>query len=144
MEIDNARELECSVVGNDEPEASCVGEVIPGGEFYDYEEKYIRDTTKLVIPAKIPRRVSERVRELSVRAFRSADCTGLARVDFLMERRTRKLYVSELNTMPGFTEISMYPKLWEHSGLSYPKLLDRLIALAIERHRDRSRMRVDR
>jgi len=140
----DARELECSVLGNDAPEASCVGEVIPGGEFYDYDEKYIRNTAKLVIPAKIPKRVSERVRKLSVEAFLAADCAGLARVDFLMERRTHKLYVSELNTMPGFTTISMYPKLWEHSGLPYPKLLDRLIALAFDRHADREHLRVDR
>lgn len=140
----DARELECSVLGNDDPEASCVGEVIPGGEFYDYEEKYIRNTAELVIPAKVPKRVSERVRKLAVHAFKSADCAGLARVDFLMERRTHKLYVSELNTMPGFTSISMYPKLWEHSGLSYPKLLDRLIALAFERHADREHLRVER
>lgn len=133
----DARELECSVLGNDDPEASCVGEVIPGGEFYDYEEKYLRDTTRLVIPADVPRKVSEEVRRLSVEAFKSADCAGLARVDFLMHRRTRRLYLSELNTMPGFTKISMYPKLWEHSGLPYHELLDRLIHLALERHSDR-------
>ncbi|KPL02663.1 MAG: hypothetical protein AMK75_02410 [Planctomycetes bacterium SM23_65] len=140
----DARELECSVMGNEEPRASCVGEIIPGGEFYDYEEKYIRDTTKLVIPAAIPKKVSQEVRRLSVQAFQAADCAGLARVDFLMHRRTRKLYVSELNTMPGFTEISMYPKLWEHSGLPYHALLDRLIELAIKRHQDRRDVRVDR
>jgi len=142
--VDRARELECSVLGNEDPEASCVGEVIPGAEFYDYEEKYLRDTAKLVIPAAIPRRVAERVRRLALAAFRAADCAGLARVDFLMDRHTRRLYLSELNTMPGFTTISMYPKLWEHSGLSYPKLLDRLIALAFERHADREHLRVQR
>ena len=140
----NVRELECSVMGNEEPEASCVGEIVPGGEFYDYEEKYIRDRTKLVIPAEIPEKVSEEVRRLSVQAFKAADCAGLARVDFLMQKRTHKLYVSELNTMPGFTRISMYPKLWEHSGVPYHELLDRLIQLAIDRHRDRSGFRVDR
>jgi D-alanine-D-alanine ligase len=140
----DARELECSVLGNDRPAASCVGEIIPGGEFYDYDEKYIYDRTRLIIPAELPRRTSEKVRDFSVRAFRAADCSGLARVDFLMDRSTLTLYVSELNTMPGFTSISMYPKLWEHSGVSYPKLLDRLIALALERHADRSNIRVDR
>jgi len=142
--VDGARELECSVLGNDAPETSCVGEVIPGGEFYDYEEKYVRDTTELVIPAKIPKRVSERVRKLAAAAFQATDCAGLARADFLMHRRTHKLYVSELNTMPGFTEISMYPKLWAHAGLTYSKLLDRLITLAFERHKDREHLRVDR
>ena len=140
----DARELECSVLGNEDPEASCVGEVIPGGEFYDYNEKYIRDTTTLVIPAEIRPKVSEDVRRLSVAAFKAADCAGLARVDFLMQRRPGKLYVSELNTMPGFTTISMYPKLWEHSGLPYHKLLDRLIRLAVERHKARAHLRVDR
>ena len=140
----DARELECAVLGNDAPEASCVGEVIPGGEFYDYDEKYVRDTAELVIPAKLPKKVSKEVRRLSIAAFRAADCAGLARVDFLMDRHTRKLYVSELNTMPGFTAISMYPKLWQHSGLPYGRLLDRLVTLALARHRDRRDFRVDR
>ena len=140
----DARELECSVLGNEDPQASCVGEVIPGGEFYDWDEKYIRDTTELVIPADVPGTVSEEVRRISVEAFRAADCAGLARVDFLVDRHTLKVYLSELNTMPGFTDISMYPKLWEHSGLSYHELLDRLIELALERHTDRSDIQVDR
>jgi len=137
-------ELECAVLGNDEPVASCVGQIIPGGEFYDYNEKYIYDRTKLVIPARIPESVAREVRRISVEAFKLADCAGMARVDFLFDKPTGKLYLSELNTIPGFTSISMYPKMWEHSGLSYPQLLDRLIELALERHADRARNRVDR
>ena len=140
----DAREFEVSVLGNDEPEASCVGEIIPGGEFYDYEEKYLRDTTTLVIPAEIDDVLSDDIRRLAIEAFRAADCSGLARADFLMERASRKVYLSELNTMPGFTAISMYPKLWEHSGLPYAELLDRLIDLAIERYEDRRDVRVER
>jgi D-alanine-D-alanine ligase len=137
-------ELECAVLGNDDPVASCVGQIIPGGEFYDYDEKYTYDRTKLIIPARIPGKVAEEVRRLSLLAFKLADCAGMARVDFLFDKPTRKLYVSELNTIPGFTSISMYPKMWEYSGLPYPRLLDRLIELALERHADRGRNRVDR
>jgi D-alanine-D-alanine ligase len=137
-------ELECSVLGNDEPVASCVGQIIPGGEFYDYNEKYIYDRTKLIIPAKIPPKVARQVRRLSVLAYRAADCAGMARVDFLFDRPTKTLYLSELNTIPGFTSISMYPKMWEHSGVTYSELLDRLIALALERHADRADVRMDR
>ena len=142
--VKNARELECSVLGNDEPLAACVGEIIPGSEFYDYDEKYFRDTAKLVVPAKLPKRVSERIRRISVEAFKVAQSAGMARVDFLMDRRTGKLYLSELNTIPGFTSISMYPRMWECCGISYPKLVDRLIELALERHADRSDIRVER
>lgn len=137
-------ELECAVLGNDDPVASCVGQIVPGGDFYDYEEKYLFDRTKFIIPAKIPAKVAEEIRRISVEAFRLADCAGMARVDFLFDKPTRKLYISELNTIPGFTPISMYPKMWEHSGLPYPKLLDRLIELALERHADRARNRVNR
>ena len=137
-------ELECSVLGNEAPVASCVGQIIPPGGFYDYEEKYVYDRTQLIIPARITKRVAERVRKLSVAAYKAVDCAGMARVDFLLDRPTGRLCVSELNTIPGFTSISMYPKMWEHSGLAYPKLLDRLIRLGIERHSDRSRVRVER
>ena len=138
-----ARELECSVLGNDEPIASVVGEVVPVHEFYDYRAKYIDEGSQLIIPADIPAAVAEEVRALAVRAFTALDCAGMARVDFFLCRRTGKLYVNELNTIPGFTSISMYPKLWEASGLPYSALLDRLIALALERHAERARNRTD-
>jgi D-alanine-D-alanine ligase len=139
----DARELECSVLGNDEPVASVPGEVIPCNEFYDYEAKYLAEGSRLVIPAEVPGSVSEEVRRLAVAAFRAVDGTGMARVDFFMERSTHALYLNELNTIPGFTPISMYPKLWEASGMSYRELLDRLIALALERHRDKQRCDTD-
>ena len=139
----DARELECSVLGNDKPEASVVGEIIPCNEFYDYEAKYIRGESKTVIPAKIPNEIAEKVRNTAVAAFKAIDCAGMGRVDFLLERSTNKIFVNEINTIPGFTPISMYPKLWEASGISYSDLIDRLIELAIERHKDihRSRFR---
>ena len=128
------REIECSVLGNDAPEASAPGEVIPHREFYDYADKYLEGRTGFVIPARLPRATAARVRRLAVEAFRTLDVRGLARVDFFLETGTGRLYVNELNTMPGFTAISMYPKLWEASGLPFPRLLDRLIALGLERH----------
>jgi len=135
----NAREIEVSVLGNDEPEASIPGEIVPCREFYDYVAKYIDDRSELLIPAPLSPALTEQVRDLAVRAYRAIDCAGMARVDFLMDRNTEALYVSELNTIPGFTPISMYPKLWEASGLPYPRLIDRLIELALERHADKSR-----
>ncbi len=137
----DARELECSVLGNDEPEASVPGEIIPVHEFYDYAAKYLDEGSELVIPAKINSAQARRVRELAVAAFRAVDCSGMARVDFLLERQTGKIYVNEINTIPGFTSISMFPKLWEASGLPYPKLIDRLIELALERDREKQRTR---
>jgi D-alanine-D-alanine ligase len=135
----DARELECSVLGNDEPIASVVGEVVPNAEFYDYRAKYLDEGSRCVIPAEVPTAVSERIRELAIRAFTSLKCSGLARVDFFLERGTGTIYLNEINTMPGFTSISMYPKLWEASGLSFPDLVDRLVQLALERFADRSR-----
>ncbi len=132
--VPEAREIECAVLGNDEPEASVPGEVIPSREFYDYEAKYIDDRSRTVIPANLPLAIAERIRRLSVEAFRAIDCAGMARVDFLLSRRDEAIYVNEVNTIPGFTTISMYSKMWEASGVSYTELLDRLIALAIERH----------
>ena len=129
----DARELECAVLGNDDPRASIVGEVVPGREFYDYDDKYREDNAKLLIPAPIPDSVSEEVRSLAMKAFRVAGISGMARVDFFLERGTDRVLVNELNTLPGFTAISMYPKLWEASGLPLGKLLDELIRLAIER-----------
>ena len=135
----NAREIEVSVLGNDEPAASVCGEVLPSREFYSYESKYIDGTSGLVIPAELPDEVSEKIREYAVRAYQLIDCAGMARVDFFVERDTNRIYLNELNTIPGFTKISMYPKLWEASGLPYTKLVDRLIELALERKADRDR-----
>jgi D-alanine-D-alanine ligase len=135
----NAREIEVSVLGNDEPIASVPGEIIPCREFYDYIAKYIDDRSELIIPADLPPQVTRRIQELAIAAFLSVDCAGMARVDFLLDRDTGELYVGELNTIPGFTPISMYPKLWEASGISYSELIDRLIELALERHADNSR-----
>ena len=128
----NARELECAVLGNDDPEASIVGEILPSHEFYDFDAKYIDDASELRIPAPIPENVSEEIRHLAVEAFRAIDCAGMARVDFFYEEPTGAVYVNEINTIPGFTPISMYPKLWDATGIPYAKLIDRLIELALE------------
>jgi len=137
-----AREIEVSVLGNDEPIASVPGEIIPSREFYSYESKYIDDgdeASKLLIPAPISPEMTARVRDLAVRVYEAIDCNGMARADFLLSGETGELYISEVNTIPGFTTISMYPKLWEASGLAYPELIDRLIELALERHQDKQR-----
>jgi len=134
-----ARELEVSVLGNDEPQASVVGEVVPAHEFYDYDAKYLDEGSRLLIPAPIDAGVAEEVRTLAVRAFQAVDVAGMARVDFFMQRTTGHILLNELNTIPGFTRISMYPKLWEASGLSYPSLIERLVELAIERFNDKQR-----
>jgi D-alanine-D-alanine ligase len=136
-----AREIECSVLGNDDPQASVPGEVVPVNEFYDYEAKYIKEGSELVIPARLTARQTKQVRDVSIRAFRAIDGAGMGRVDFLLDRKTGKVYLNEINTIPGFTSISMYPKLWAASGLTYSQLLDRLIDLALERHREKSRTR---
>jgi len=133
----NAREIECSVLGNDEPTASLPGEVVPCNEFYDYEAKYIDGESELHIPADLDEEMVQKIQEMAVRAFRAIDCAGMARVDFFLCRDTGALYVNELNTVPGFTKISMYPKLWEASGLPYPKLIDRLIEYALARHEEK-------
>jgi D-alanine-D-alanine ligase len=137
----NCREVECGVLGNDEPIASVVGEVLSSNEFYDYRAKYIDGKSQVVIPADIPQATAEEVRRQAVQAFLALDLSGLARVDFFIEKETGKVYINEVNTLPGFTTISMYPKLWEASGLPYAQLMDRLIELAIERHADRQRNR---
>jgi D-alanine-D-alanine ligase len=134
-----ARELECGVLGNDAPEASVVGEVVPGHEFYDFEAKYLDESLKLEIPAPVPGAVRERVRELSLRAFQALDCEGFARVDFFYEEATGRVLLNEVNTIPGFTPKSMFPMLWGASGLSYPDLVARLVDLAVERHAARRR-----
>jgi D-alanine-D-alanine ligase len=134
-----AREIEVSVLGNDDPIASVPGEVIPSREFYDYRAKYIDEDSELVIPAQLDEQTTQRVRQMAVAAYKALDCAGMARADFLLEKPTGKLWVNELNTIPGFTQISMYPKLWGATGISYPELIDRLIELAIERFEDRGR-----
>ncbi len=132
-----ARELEVAVLGNDKPEASVVGEIVPIKEFYDYEAKYLSAGSEAVLPAKISRKQAKEIRAMAIRAFQACDCAGLARVDFLMDEKDR-IFLNEINTLPGFTSISMYPKLWEASGLAYPKLIDRLIELALDRAAERS------
>jgi D-alanine-D-alanine ligase len=135
-----ARELEVAVLGNDSPQASVVGEIIPGKEFYDYEAKYLSEGSVPVIPAKLTRAQTKQVREMAVAAFRACDLSGLARVDFLMEPGARgRIFVNEVNTMPGFTQISMYPKLWEATGIKYRDLITRLIELALERQQEKTR-----
>jgi D-alanine-D-alanine ligase len=139
-----AREIECSVLGNDDPVASLPGEIVPGKEFYDYTAKYLDEGSQLIIPAKLTKSETKKVQTLAVQAFKAVDCSGLARVDFLMDATTKKIYLNEINTMPGFTAISMYPKLWAASGLSYPDLIVRLIELGIERHADKKKNQYSR
>jgi D-alanine-D-alanine ligase len=137
--VPEAREIECAVLGNDEPEASVPGEVVPSREFYDYEAKYIDDGSKIIIPAELGPRTAADIQRLSIEAFQAIDCAGMARVDFLLS--PDKIFVNEVNTIPGFTTISMYSKLWAASGVEYPALLDRLIALAVERHAEKQQLR---
>jgi D-alanine-D-alanine ligase len=139
--VPEAREIECAVLGNDAPEASVPGEVVPAREFYDYEAKYLDDGSKTIIPADIPATLADEIRRLSIAAFQAIDCAGMARVDFLLSRTTGEVVINEINTIPGFTTISMYSKMWEASGLSYPVLLDRLIELALERHGGKQQLR---
>jgi|HubBroStandDraft_4_1064222.scaffolds.fasta_scaffold12816_2 D-alanine-D-alanine ligase len=147
-----AREIECSVLGNDDPAASVPGEIVPGKEFYDYTAKYVDEGSQLIIPAKLSKADTNRVQELAIAAFQAVDCSGLARVDFLMEpasgkgsrKKSGRIYLNEINTMPGFTAISMYPKLWAASGLAYADLIDRLIQLGIERHEDKKKNQYSR
>jgi D-alanine-D-alanine ligase len=139
--VPSAREIECAVLGNDEPEASVPGEIIPSREFYDYEAKYLDEASAALVPAPLTEAQAEEVRTLAVAAFKALDCAGMARVDFLLDGESGALYLNELNTIPGFTTISMYAKLWEASGLPYPKLLDRLISLALERHAEKQQLR---
>src|SRR5579872_3931061 len=134
-----AREIECSVLGNDDAIASIPGEIVPIKEFYDYDAKYLDEGSQLIIPAKLTKAETKKVQQLAVKAFQAVDCSGLARVDFLMDLKSKKIYLNEINTMPGFTAISMYPKLWAASGLGYSDLIDRLIQLGIERHEDKKK-----
>ena len=133
------REIECSVLGNADPQASLPGEIIPHGDFYDYKDKYIDGKTSFKIPADLPQDITEKIQSIAIKAFRAIDCLGMARVDFFLQDDTEKIFLNEINTIPGFTEISMYPKLWEVSGLPYPKLLDRLIDFGLEKHKNKKR-----
>jgi len=139
-----AREIECSVLGNDQPAASVPGEIVPSAEFYDYSAKYLDEGSQLIIPAKLSKSETKRVQELAIAGFRAVDCSGLARVDFLMDPKSGKIYLNEINTMPGFTSISMYPKLWAATGVTYPELIDRLIQLGLERHGDKKKNQYSR
>jgi D-alanine-D-alanine ligase len=132
-----AREIECSVLGNDNPSASIPGEIVPIKEFYDYDAKYLVEGSRPIIPAELPKKKLKEIQQLAVQAFQAVDCAGLARVDFLLDPKSGKIYVNEINTMPGFTSISMYPKLWAASGLPYPELIDRLIQFGLERHAEK-------
>ncbi len=135
--LDKPREIEVSVLGNDQPQASVPGEIIPSDDFYTYNAKYMDGASELIIPAPLALETAQTIRKMAVEVYRAIDCAGMARVDFLMDRQTGELFVNEVNTIPGFTQISMYPKLWEASGISYPELIDRLVALAMERKSDR-------
>lgn len=137
----NARELEVSVLGNDDPIASVVGEIRPRREFYDYIAKYVSDDSELIIPAELEPSVADQVRDMAVRAYRAIDCAGLARIDLLMDKDSGHLYMNEINTIPGFTRISMFPKLWQAAGVSYSELLDRLVELALERHEEKEKLK---
>src|SRR5438094_5402794 len=139
-----AREIECSVLGNDKPLASVPGEIVPGAEFYDYTAKYLDEGSQLIIPAKLSKAETKEVQELAIAGFRAVDCSGLARVDFLMDPKSRKIFLNEINTMPGFTAISMYPKLWAASGVAYSELIERLIQLGLERHEDKKKNQYSR
>jgi D-alanine-D-alanine ligase len=139
--VPNAREIECAVLGNEDPQTSLPGEIIPSREFYDYEAKYLDEGSKSVIPADLPAALVAEVRRLSVEAFRAIDAAGLARVDFLVSRDTSAIYLNEINTMPGFTTISMYSKMWEATGVGYTELVDRLIQLALQRHAEKQELK---
>ena len=139
--IEKAREIECGVIGNDKPAASVLGEIIPSNEFYDYDAKYVDGKSTSIIPADIPKWAVRKIQYIACKAFKVLDCSGMARVDFLVQGKGSKIFLNEINTIPGFTSISMFPKLWEASGLSYPDLLDKVIQLAIERHRAKSALK---
>ena len=139
---EDVREIECSILGNDDLRASVVGEVIPAREFYDYDSKYIDKKTQLIVPADLSKAVSQKVQQIALRAFRAVDAAGMARIDFFVTKKENKIYLSEINTIPGFTSVSMYPRLWQATGISYPELIDRLIQLALERHQDKNQNKI--
>lgn len=137
--VKNPREIEISVLGNEAAQVSVAGEIVPGADFYSYEAKYILDSSQLIIPAALSPEQADKIRDLAARAYRACDCSGMARADFLLEPETGAIYLNEINTIPGFTKISMYPKLWQHSGLAYHSLVNRLVELAFERKQERDR-----
>ncbi|MBU1165093.1 D-alanine--D-alanine ligase [Patescibacteria group bacterium] len=139
--VNNVREIEVAVLGNDDPKASVPGEIIPSNEFYDYDAKYVDGKSSEQIPAKLPKNIIKNIQKMAVEAFKSLDLCGMARVDFFVKKGNNQIILNEVNTIPGFTPISMYPKMWAKSGLSYPKLLDKLIQLAFERHREKNQLR---
>ena len=141
LAVPDAREIECAVIGNDDPEASVAGEIVPSREFYDYEAKYIDARSRLEIPAVLDAAMQEEVARQAILAFQSIDGSGLARVDFLLSRSTGELFLNEINTLPGFTTISMYAKLWAASGVDYQSLVERLVALAIARHHEKQQLK---
>ncbi len=136
--IENAREIEVSILGNDDPQASVCGEILPSNEFYDYDAKYINEKTQLVIPAKILNEIQKQIQKIAITAFKTLDCCGFARVDFFLEKKSNKIWLNEINTIPGFTNVSMYPKLWEASGVGYQQLIEKLVLLAIERWKEKN------
>lgn len=138
------RELECSVLGNDDPIASVPSEILPSRDFYDYEDKYLLDSARTVVPAELAPDIADEVRRLSIECYKAVECEGMARVDFLLETATNQLYINEINTIPGFTSISMYPQMWKHSGVEFGELLDRLIELALDRHKAKRATRFTR
>ena len=140
--LEEVREIECGVLGNDEPQVSVVGEVRPAGEFYDYDSKYIDEKTQLIVPTDLPEEVSGKVQQIALLAFKAVDAAGMARIDFFVSKKENKIYLSEINTIPGFTSNSMYPRLWEASGIPYPELIDQLIQLALERHQDKKQNKI--
>ncbi|HZK12574.1 MAG TPA: D-alanine--D-alanine ligase family protein [Atribacterota bacterium] len=140
--LEDIREIECAVLGNDEPRASVVGEVRPAGEFYDYDSKYIDGGTQLIVPAELPDDVSKKIQEIALCAFKAVDAVGMARVDFFVSKKENKIYLNEINTIPGFTSVSMYPRLWVASGIPYPELIDRLIQLALEKNQDKNQNKI--
>jgi D-alanine-D-alanine ligase len=140
----DAREIECAVLGNDHPQASGLGEILPSREFYDYQAKYVDQDSRLIIPAELHETRAETLREQAVRAYRALDLAGLARVDFLVERNGQGHFLNEVNTLPGFTPISMFPKLWDEAGLPFPRLIERLVGLAVERSQDESQRKTER
>jgi D-alanine-D-alanine ligase len=138
------REFECSVLGNDDPRASVPCEILPSRDFYDYEDKYLLNKAQTIVPADLTAEQTKEIQRLAIACYRAVECEGMARVDFLLETATGKFFINEINTIPGFTSISMYPKMWEASGLAYPALIDRLIELALERHAARRALRYSR
>ena len=138
------RELECSVLGNQQPVASLPCEILPSREFYDYEDKYLLDLAKTQVPADLPQEKTDEIRRLAVECYRAVECEGMGRVDFLLESSSGKIYINEINTIPGFTSISMYPRMWEHSGVGFAELIERLIELALDRHRRKKATRFTR